>query len=275
MIIVIAVIMGIVGVLVGGVINVLADDLPARRNPRVPHYPDDTLRPIGAWLGLGAFLTGQRAPSQAPNKPKGKSGEVKNQLSWRHPVVEVCMGVSFAAMVLAFDDEPNLWAWLVYAAIMMLITVIDVEHRLILFVVIIPSCVFALLVAIIAPETGRDLGTYLSGALMGFGLFFVIFLGGILFTLVSRHEGVAFGFGDVMLATLGGLMIGWKAFIVATWITVFAGAAGSILYMIARMIMRRYQRFTPLPYGPYLVLGIMSVLLFGDQLRDILFNSAY
>ncbi|HVO71621.1 MAG TPA: hypothetical protein VMT24_16340, partial [Aggregatilineaceae bacterium] len=64
--IVMAVVAGIVGVAVGGVINVLADDLPVPQTPGVPHYPDGTLRPRTAWLGLAAFLTGQRT-SPAPD----------------------------------------------------------------------------------------------------------------------------------------------------------------------------------------------------------------
>ena len=291
MTIVIAILLGGVGILIGGVINILSDDLPARQKPQMPHYPDGTPRPPSAWLGVAAFLTGQRESpgtaaesvendqatetdeADAPDMLSAAKRAPSKMLSWRHPVTELATGIGFAAMVLGFSDESNVWAWLVYFAIMVLVTVIDVEHRLILFVVMIPSCIFAILVAIISPDGDKSTSDYLYGGLAGFGVFFVMFLGGILFMALSRRKGVAFGFGDVMLATLSGLILGWQAFIVATWITVFAGAAGSLLYIIVQAIIgRRYKLFTPLPYGPYIVIGTLSVLMFGEQLKDLLWN---
>jgi len=280
--IVLAVIAGIVGLLVGGVINVLADDLPARQNPRLPHYPDGTPRPVSAWLGIGAFLTGQRQsprpPEETPAAPMVAEETdpdaepprpISRFISWRHPLVEIVMALMFSGMALAFREERNLPFWFVYVAILVLIAVIDIEHRLILFVVILPACLFALLVAIISPEQDKPLSEFLIGGLAGFGVFFIMFLGGGLFSAATKNDEIAFGFGDVMLATLSGLILGWRAFIFASMITVFAGAAGALLYLIIRAIMRRhYQLFTPLPYGPYIVLGTLIMLLFRDEVRE-------
>jgi leader peptidase (prepilin peptidase)/N-methyltransferase len=322
--IVMAVIAGIIGVVVGGVINALADDLPVPQAPGVPHYPDGTPRPRTAWLGLAAFLTGQRtspAPDPAevivsgdqadepqaieeqpveipeseqvallqgevsdeaiPAEPNpGADPEVparrpSRRLSWRYPLVEIGMGLVYAALVIGYPHERNLPAWFVYLAILLLITVIDLEHRLILFVVIVPACVFALLVGAISPEQGRSFVEYLIGGAVGFGVFFVMFLGGGLFTAAVQRDEVAFGFGDVMLATLSGFMLGWRAFIFAALITVFVGAFGSLLYIFGRtLVRRRYRWFTPLPYGPYIVLGTLVMLLFREQVQHFLRSSA-
>jgi leader peptidase (prepilin peptidase)/N-methyltransferase len=262
--IVIALVAGVIGLIVGGVINVLADDLPARENPRLPHYPDGTPRPVSAWLGVAAFMTGQRISPKRPTK-KAKTAA---RLSWRHPVVEIVTALVFFGVALGARNQPNVPYWFVYLAILILITVIDVEHRLILFVVIIPSCLFALAVALISPEDGKSLGEYLVGGAAGFVIFFLMFMGGFVFTLVSRHQAVAFGFGDVMLATLSGLILGWRGLIPAIFITVFAGAAGALIYIFGRLLMRqRYRWFTPLPYGPYIVLGTVIVLLFRNTVK--------
>jgi leader peptidase (prepilin peptidase)/N-methyltransferase len=261
--IVIALIAGLVGLLVGGLINALADDLPARQNPRLPHYPDGTPRPPVVWLGVVAFMTGRRA----------SPGKTPACLSWRHPITEIVTALAFFGLALGFKGEPNLPVWFIYLAILLLITVIDVEHRLILFVVIIPSCVFALLVAAIAPEDGKSFSEYLVGGAAGFLIFLVMFLGGIVFTVLSRHEAVAFGFGDVMLATLSGLILGWRGLLPAVFITVFAGAIGAWIFIIGRLLMGRGHRwFTPLPYGPYIVLGTLIVLLFREQVKDIIWS---
>jgi prepilin signal peptidase PulO-like enzyme (type II secretory pathway) len=78
-----------------------------------------------------------------------------------------------------------------------------------------------------------------------------------------------------MLATQR-LILGWKAFIPAVFITVFAGAAGALIYIIGRMIMgRRYRWFTPLPYGPYIVIATLIVLLFREEVKDMLWAGYY
>ncbi|MBN1680396.1 MAG: prepilin peptidase [Anaerolineae bacterium] len=289
--IVIAIIAGLVGVVVGGVINVLADDLPHRRGPQMPHYPDGTPRSRLAWLGLLAFVTGQRESSLEPGSGDAVDIEPENPvpepvsdlddlpqepppsrfLSWRHPLIEIITGLTFGAMVLAFRDEAHLVVWLVYVAILYLVTVIDVEHRLILFAVILPACAFTLIVGAVMPEGDRTFMNYVYGGLIGFALFFAMFLGGGAFSIMARHNEVAFGFGDVMLATLSGMMIGWEAFIFASLITVFAGAVGAVLYLAGRMLIRRrYRWFTPLPYGPYIVIGTLVMLLFREEVQDLL-----
>ncbi len=270
--IVIALAAGVVGLVVGGVINALADDLPARENPRLPHYPDGTPRSVSAWLGVGAFLTGQR---DSPKKP-AKRAETAVRLNWRHPVVEIVTALLFFWLAVGFDDESHRLFWFVYLAILILITVIDVEHRLILFVVIIPSCLYALAVALISPEEGKSFGEYLIGGAAGFFVFFLMFMGGFVFTMLSRHQTVAFGFGDVMLATLSGLILGWHGLIPAIFITVFAGAAGALIYIVGRMIMgQRYRWFTPLPYGPYIVIGTVIVLLFRDEVKNVMWSGYF
>lgn len=274
-----AVLAGILGVLAGGVVNALADDLPGGERVRLPHYPDGSPRPRRAWLGLSAFVLGLRDGPPTPPDPAEEqpvSTPRPNRLGWRHPLTEVALGLAYAGLVLAFRDEPALWAWLVYVAVLALITIIDLEHRLILFVVIVPACLFALLVAAIAPQADKSFQEYLWGGVLGFLLFLAMFLGGMAFSTLMGRDEVAFGFGDVMLATLSGLMLGWRAFIFAALITVVAGAVGSLLYILSRSLVgRRYRLFTPLPYGPYIVLGTLVMLLFRDEVRQFLQTTAY
>jgi leader peptidase (prepilin peptidase)/N-methyltransferase len=257
MIAIAALIAAVIGLLVGGVINVLADDLPVPTKPRLPHDPDGAPRPRSAWLGVSAFLTHQR-----------------HGLSWRHPIVEIVMALSYLGMTLRFQDEKNLPYWYVYVAIMMLITVIDLEHRLILRVVILPACLFALFVAVVSPIQDKPFTDFLIGGALGFGLFFIMFAGGLIFSAAKNLNEVAFGFGDVMLATFCGLVLGWRSFMFAAFITVFAGAAGAILYLLVRALMgRRYEWFTPLPYGPYVVFGTLVMLMFRSEVADFLWTS--
>ena len=263
----------LIGIIAGGIVNALADDLPKRRRPQLPRYPDETPRPPVAWLGITAFLFGKRA---SPNGAK---------LSWRYPLTEIATALLMVLVVLVTEDDRGVEStmdtlqfmfWLIYMPIFVLITVIDLEHRLILFVVIIPSAVIALLDAALT-NYGADLGEALIGGLIGFSVFFLLYIGGFLFTyILGKARGqpideVAFGYGDVMLITLSGLILGWQPLIVAMFVTVFLGAAGAILYLVVRGLTRRhYSMFTPLPYGPYIVLGTLLMLLFSVEISRVL-----
>ncbi len=258
-----AVFAGVAGLLLGGLINWLSDYLPNEVPLSTPRYPDGAVRPMRAWLGLGAWLIG-------PRKSPGGA-----RLSWRHPLVEVTLIVLLVYIALAYPVSLRSFFWMGNAAILLLITVIDLEHRLILFVVVIPAGVFALIGSALTGQVA--FADYVIGGVMGFGLFFLMYLGGILFSVVvanARGESldeVAFGYGDVMLATLAGFILGWQAFIFAMFITVFAGAAGAIIFLAVRLIVRgKYEMFTALPYGQYIVLGTLVMMLWRVPIQSFL-----
>jgi leader peptidase (prepilin peptidase) / N-methyltransferase len=260
------ILIALLGFIAGGIVNALADDLPHHQRPKLPHYPDGAPRPVSAWSGVLAFLTGQRT---SPNGAK---------LSWRHPITEVVTVIAMVVVYLVTLEKPEMSDlqrafFLLYAVIFVLVFVIDVEHKLILFAVIIPSCILGILDAILTPVHNEpNLQNAIYGGLLGFGVFFVLYLGGFAFTyVVSRLRGyevneVAFGYGDVMLITFSGLILGWQALIFAMFITVFLGAFGAIIYLVVRAVVGgQYAMFTALPYGPYIVIGTAFMLYFGNR----------
>jgi prepilin signal peptidase PulO-like enzyme (type II secretory pathway) len=263
------ILVGLLGIIAGGVINVLADELPQRRPMRPPRYPDGVIRAPIAWLGITAFLFGKRT------SPNGFD------LPWRHPLTEIATAALLIITLLSVQDDPQMTLlqlafWLAYMVIFMLITVIDLEHRLILFVVIIPSYIVAIVDSIIT-NYGADLGSALLGAGLGFAVFFVLYVGGFFFTyVIGKLQGreideIAFGYGDVMLITLSGLVLGWQPLIVAMFITVFLGAFGAIAYLLIRTLVgNKYNLFTPLPYGQYIIVGTIIMLLFAPEVTRFL-----
>ncbi len=268
---VIGLIAALIGIVVGAVINVLADDLPPEE-PVIqrPHYPDMTPRPRIAWIGLLAFLTGHR---------KAPSG---SKLSWRHPLVEIVTAILFVYLALAYPLSAQTFFWMGDLAVLILITVIDLEHRLILFVVIIPACIFAVIGSAIAGPIISDKISFLDyiiGGVGGFAFFFLMYLGGIVFNRTAAQargeelDEVAFGYGDVMLATLSGFILGWQALIFAFTIAIFAGAAGALIYMASRLAIKgKYELFTALPYGQYIVLGTILMMLWRTPVLNFMQN---
>jgi prepilin signal peptidase PulO-like enzyme (type II secretory pathway) len=262
------ILLALFGLLAGGVVNALADSLPYRQKPALPRYPDGSPRPPIAWLGLFAFVTGRRASAQEPSL----------KLSWRYPITELATAFLFVLTYVQTATNAQvsigqLLFYLFHMAVLVLITVIDVEHKLILFVVILPAIALALLDALLFPFLAPNIRDALAGAGLGFAVFFVMYQGGVLFNYVmgslqGRDLPTAFGYGDVMLITFTGALLGFAHTIIAIFIAVFLGAFGAIFYLLLRFLLRgSYNAFTALPYGPYIVAATVVMLLFGDSIR--------
>ena len=254
----------ILGLLSGGLINVLADDLPYRRRPGWPAYPNGRPRPIRAWLGITAFLFGRR---------QSHPGAVK--LGWRYPVTETATAALMAAAFVIMGRIPNAAGgqtliWLMYMAIFILITVIDLEHRLIMLVCLAPAAGLALFEAARFPDPGPTLTAALAGGGLAFAVFYLIYQGGRLFRhFIERRRGEAidddvFGFGDVMLGGLSGLTLGWPDALLAMFISIFLGGLGAVFHLARPRAVSRV-----IPYGPYIAAATIIVMFFGDQLPSL------
>jgi prepilin signal peptidase PulO-like enzyme (type II secretory pathway) len=295
-----------IGWIAGIIVNVLADDLPLRRAIRTPRYvpdskkravhvpilneagedvtaefiyQDDEKRPLIAWSGILAFLFHKRLSSL---------GDVK--LGWRYPITELfTMFLMWVALygIYLMNTDPKIrdvdllqgMFWLIYMLIFATIVVIDIEHKLILFVVIIPSSLIALADSILTGFPPSFVDSLVGGAL-GFGVFFILYNGGFLFTYImgilrgEKINEVAFGYGDVMMSMLSGFILGWQSLIFAMFLTVFLGAFGAVIFLLIKAISRnKYSAFTAIPYGPYIVAGTIILLFFRIQLAPLLGRS--
>jgi leader peptidase (prepilin peptidase)/N-methyltransferase len=163
---------------------------------------------------------------------------------------------------------------IVYFAI---ITVIDLEHRLILHPTSLAGAVLGLIVGTSIHSRADGLllgaGKSLLGGLFGFGVMFILYQLG---TLVARYrarkmlaEGKtpddeeALGGGDMYLAGVLGLMLGWPFIWDALLLGVLLGGLVSFLFLVVLFLRRRYSSdalMTFIPYGPYFVLGAFYLL---------------
>ncbi len=156
---------------------------------------------------------------------------------------------------------------------LLLITIIDIEHREIFIVTITPAAVLALLYGGLAAERGGDMNPWVATLLGGLAqglIIYGIYWSGILFSkLVTwlRSRPVAeeaFGFGDVYLAGVLGLAVGWPGVLLALVLTILIGGAMAGLVMLVTRLQRRYDVY--MPYGPALVLGAVLILLWNQQI---------
>jgi prepilin signal peptidase PulO-like enzyme (type II secretory pathway) len=241
------------GYLLGVIVNLLADSLPHYRRPKWFHCTACSAKksPM-AWSGLIAFLTGNRECPYC-----GKRQE------WRSSLVEISLAVGAFLIYNINSDWTVFLPGILILFIYLLIVVIDIEHRLILHVVSGPAALFIFLLSILNPERGWK--EALVGGVVGFFSFLLLYFLGQLFAIVmgrlrgAQIDEVAFGFGDVTLAGVIGLTVEWPDVIVALILGIFLAGIFSFLYIIGRMLLKRYSPFMPIPYGPFMIVGCLVV----------------
>lgn len=264
------------GLALGSLVNSLADNLPPDENdlrhpPRPPrcrqcgqvHHPN-------YWLASASFMfrRGRCEHCGAPRR-------------WREVAVELVTALSLS----------YLWLWAGQAGgggvavtgqflaaslvvvIFILITVIDIEHRLILWGVVWPAAVAIALIGMLTP--GRGPAKTLLGGLAGYGITLGIFLFAELYARIIKWvrgqalAEVAFGGGDVNLAAVVGFTVGWPGVILALTIAILAGGLFSLVYIVLQLARGRYVPHSAVPYGPFLVLGALLIYLYGKDLSAL------
>ncbi len=247
----------ILGWTFGVVINWLADSLPFFRKPAVPRCPACTapFLPI-SWFAIPAVIT-----------RVWRCEYCGTRRQTRTLLVEM-LAIAGSIGIYFWSNSPaSFWPAFLVSAVFLLIIVIDMEHKLILHVVTLPAAILFIVLGLLNPQ--MSLGRILLGGAVGFGLFLLLYLlGGIFARNVSGGQGqaddeVALGFGDVTLATIIGLAVGFPGVIEALLRGILAAGLFSIAYLIFMKIRRRYSAFTPIPYGPFLILGAWWVYFWG------------
>ncbi len=254
----------VAGLALGVALNALADDLPPdelgqKRQLRVPHcrYCQANYAPL-YWLALGHWLLRQ-----------GRCRHCGGARRLRHPVLELFAGLCLAGLWLWAKGQWGLFLpAVVLTFVFTLVAVIDIEHRLVLWRVVLPAAVAIGLMQAVYQGGWKTLW----GGLAGYGLVLGLFLLGQLFSLgLARLRGrpldeVAFGSGDVNVAALVGLAVGWPGVLLALVAAIFAGGIFSLAFLLVQVLRRRYNPYTAIPYGPFLVLGAAVVYLYGHDM---------
>lgn len=235
------------GWMAGWLVNYLSDVLPHRRRLTAPfcsHCQQQT-----GWLN---YLIWPRRCKycQTPRRRR----------VW---LVEV---VSIFAILGAWISPPDRLGfvlglfWLIYFGI---IIVIDIEHHLILHPV---SWVGAALGLVTGIWLHGWPNTIIGGA-TGYGIMLIFYWLGIAYVrfLARRkgrtiEEGDAFGFGDVNLSGVIGLLLGWPGILAGLMIAVLLSGAFMLLYLTVMLITKRYTPNMALPYGPFLAASAIYLL---------------
>jgi len=232
----------IFGLVLGSFFNVCIHRIPKKESISFPpsHCPkcDSNLRALDL-IPVASFLY-----------LRGKCRYCAMPVSWRYPIVEFLTGILFLFSAWSVGFELALAKYLFIVSLFIVISFIDLEHYLIPNSIII----FGFAVGIGLNIWVQDV-TFLD-SLLGF-----LAGGGLLLLLAVVSKG-GMGGGDIKLAALIGFLLGWPKVLLGLFLGAFIAAIIGITLILAGFTKRR----EPIPFGPFIAIGTLLALFFGDSL---------
>lgn len=246
---------GLLGYLAGGVVNFVAEWFYLRRKFLEPAVEEEILQLGWVKYIIWPFLS--------------KATILYKKL--RILIIELLFIGLFIWIGIAPPARVDFW-WgalvLVYFAI---VIVMDVEYRVVLHPISITGLVLGAGVGIYLWGLDKSL----IGGVFGFIVMYLLYkLGEIFMRWVNRRRGeeideVALGFGDVSLATVIGLFLGWPTIILGLLSAVIFGGVISLLFVLISLVLRRFRFFAALPYAPFLAIVTIIILFFPEEIAAL------
>jgi leader peptidase (prepilin peptidase)/N-methyltransferase len=230
------------GLALGSFLNVVAARVPLRRS---------IVRPPSACMSCGAQIRWyDNLPLVSYAFLRGRCRDCEAKIPFVYPAVELVTAVLVAGSVLAFGLTARAAVAALFCAVLVAVSAIDLEHRIIPNRIVIP----ATLVVLVA-NTLLDLSPeWALGALAGSGF--------LLAAALAYPAGM--GMGDVKLALLMGAALG-RTVSVALMVGMLAAMIPGI-FLFARHGSK--ARKMGIPFGPFLALGSVVALFWGDDILN-------
>lgn len=265
--IVFAVLAGVFGSLIGSFLNVVVFRVPAGRS---------IVAPASACPSCGGRIRAfDNIPVVSWFLLRGRCRDCGAPISLRYPAVELFTALAFAAVTIwqipAIEHAAAVWsttavaaallqlaAYLYLAAVSVALALIDFDtHRLPDRIVLPAYAVSGGLIIVLAVLGGDGWG--LLRALIAGTATFAFYL------VLGLTKAGAMGFGDIKLAGLLGLTLGWVGWS-ALVVGVFAGFVIGGIVAVVLLLTRRVSRGGGIPFGPAMLAGAWLGLVAGPSL---------
>ncbi len=208
----------------------------------------------------------------------GECRECKGKISWKYPAIELATGLLYAAVAWKFFGGLNFGAgagrilsqaelvdmafWIFTVSYLVLIFFHDLSFMLIPDAVVYPAIGVTLIYQfwkyLESPLGIATVKAPITGALFaGFAAAFFFF------ALLWISGGKWIGGGDVKLGFLAGAIVGWPGILIVLFFSYTIGAVVSVALVLLKMKTWKSQ----IPFGPFLVAGILIIMFFGEPLR--------
>jgi leader peptidase (prepilin peptidase)/N-methyltransferase len=242
----------VLGLLVGSFLNVVVHRVPAGQS---------VVRPRSSCPGCGTEISARdNIPVLSWLLLRGRCRSCSAPISVRYPAVEALTALLFLAMALRFGWSAELPAFLYLTAVGVALAAIDIDTRRLPDALTLPSYVVGGGLLALAEAVDDTWGTLLR-ALLGMVVLYTFY-----FVLMLVRAG-GMGFGDVKLAGVLGLYLGWLGWGVLA-VGAFLGFALGAVVGIGLMLAGRAGRKSAIPFGPFMLVGALIAILWGPWLVD-------
>ena len=242
----------LVGLIIGSLINIISTRLSANR----PLFGALRCTRSSHRLGMAQAL-----PVVGYAMQGGRCSTCGKSISVSYPLVELSVGVLYGTLFLLEGWGVRFAFHAMYVALLMLVLVIDWKHRDIYLSIIALGALVALAGSLLLPEIG--IVNALIGAAVAGGFFLLAY---ILAKLIFPRIEEPLGLGDVFLALMMGLMLGFPNIVGALLIgPLLAGAAALIM-----LLSRRSKMGDFMPYGVALCVATILFLVYPDPFAEAL-----
>jgi len=188
----------------------------------------------------------------------GRCKECKASISWRYPAVESMSALLVGLAAYKFGFSLNMLAASAFVLALLSLTFIDLDTQLLPDDITLPLLWLGLLFNLNGGFT--DIQSAIVGSAAGYLVLWSVYW---LFKLITGKEGM--GYGDFkMLAAIGA----WFGWMMLPAVILLSSIAGSIIG-IGLMAFAKKGRNTVIPFGPYLALGGIAALFWGNQLSHL------
>lgn len=195
---------------------------------------------------------------------RGRCPSCGARISPRYLAVEILTATAFLGLYLRYmPDIPAAAIYTAFVSSLIVVFFIDLRYQIIPDGISIGGMIASVVASAFYPPlhsagswTGSIIAS-LAGLAAGGGIFWLIRLVG---SKVFGKE--AMGFGDVKLMAYIGALLGWKMVLLTTFFSSLTGSAVGA-YLLAT---RRAGARSEVPFGPFLCLGAVVALLWGEQL---------
>ncbi|MGO9146609.1 MAG: prepilin peptidase [Desulfomonilia bacterium] len=191
---------------------------------------------------------------------KGRCRYCTEPISVRYPVVELLSALLAVSLLYRFGVSVTFLIYYLWACALLIITFIDLDIQIIPDRLSLGGIVVGLLVVYWLPVTYKDA---LIGLILGGGLLLAIIYG---YYFLTKKEGM--GGGDVKLLAMIGVFTGWQGVL----FTVFASSLMGTVVGIPWGLLKKGTLKAAIPFGPFLALGALIYVFWGQYLIDWYFG---
>jgi leader peptidase (prepilin peptidase)/N-methyltransferase len=190
---------------------------------------------------------------------RGRCAHCAHTISVRYPLVEALTALLSAVVAWRFGLSWPALAALVLTWYLVALTFIDVDHQLLPDSLTLPLLWGGLFLSLFSAGAGDaaipvDVRSGVIGAIVGYLSLWSVYH---LFRLLTGKEGM--GYGDFKLFAALGAWLGWQMLLP---VILIAAVSGTVVGL-ALIGLRRHDRASPLPFGPFLAASGWLVLVYG------------